>query len=152
MYQPLKGQPGNSRPPISISMLETAGRPYHFRSRSLNHSYLVRGNRGIAAVSDNSIHYSPDRGQVNIQHLHYEQSHVKIICGYLFQNRYLSQRYTSLTRSAAKININTKKPLLSGIQCWTEQAWLQSTTHHSLLHPLGGFITLLSVYYLQSWV
>ncbi|TNN35934.1 hypothetical protein EYF80_053904 [Liparis tanakae] len=46
MYQPLKGQQVNSRPPISSSMLETAGRLYHFSSRSLNHSYLERNKQG----------------------------------------------------------------------------------------------------------
>lgn len=40
MYQPLKGQALNSRPPISSSILDTAGRPYHFRPRSLNQSNL----------------------------------------------------------------------------------------------------------------
>lgn len=40
MYQPLKGHPVNSRPPTSRSMLATAGSAYHFRSNSLNHSYL----------------------------------------------------------------------------------------------------------------
>lgn len=41
MYQPLKGHPVNSRPPTSSSMLATAGSAYHFRSSSLNHSYLL---------------------------------------------------------------------------------------------------------------
>lgn len=45
MYQPLKGQAENSKPPISRSMLETAGKPYHFRPRSLNHSNLPGYNR-----------------------------------------------------------------------------------------------------------
>lgn len=45
MYQPLKGQALNSRPPISSSILDTAGRPYHFRPRSLNHSNLRRATR-----------------------------------------------------------------------------------------------------------
>jgi len=40
MYQPLNGQPLNSRPPISSSILDTAGRPYHRRHRSLNQSNL----------------------------------------------------------------------------------------------------------------
>lgn len=40
MYQPLKGHAVNSRPPTSRSMLATAGSAYHFRSSSLNHSYL----------------------------------------------------------------------------------------------------------------
>lgn len=41
MYQPLKGHAVNSRPPTSRSMLATAGSAYHFRSSSLNHSYLL---------------------------------------------------------------------------------------------------------------
>lgn len=44
MYQPLKGHAVNSRPPTSRSMLATAGSAYHFRSNSLNHSYLLNKN------------------------------------------------------------------------------------------------------------
>lgn len=40
MYQPLKGAAGNSRPPISSSMLDTAGRAYQRRPRAANHSSL----------------------------------------------------------------------------------------------------------------
>ena len=45
MYHPLKGHPGNSRPPTSSSMLATAGRAYHLSSSSRNHSYLA-GRQG----------------------------------------------------------------------------------------------------------
>lgn len=40
MYQPLNGQAVNSRPPISNSILATAGNTYHFKSKSSNQSYL----------------------------------------------------------------------------------------------------------------
>jgi hypothetical protein len=43
MYQPLKGAAGNSRPPISSSMLDTAGRAYQRRPRAANHSSLGVG-------------------------------------------------------------------------------------------------------------
>ena len=36
----MKGAQGKSTPPISNSMLETAGKEYHLRPRSLNQSYL----------------------------------------------------------------------------------------------------------------
>ena len=42
MYHPLKGMPGNSSPPQSNSMPETAGRAYHFKPKSKNQSYLER--------------------------------------------------------------------------------------------------------------
>lgn len=37
MYQPLKGAAGNSTPPTSKSMADTAGRTYQRRPRSANH-------------------------------------------------------------------------------------------------------------------
>lgn len=43
IYQPLKGAAGNSRPPISRSMLDTAGRAYQRRPRAANHSSLGFG-------------------------------------------------------------------------------------------------------------
>lgn len=53
-----------------------------------------------------------------------------------------------LKRSAAKININAKKPLRAGQS--SQDLCLPPTTHSS--HPLGVLITLLSAYYLQSRV
>ena len=55
MYHPLKGHPGNSRPPTSSSMLATAGRAYHLSSSSRNHSYLV-GRQGWWQWS---LHFGP---------------------------------------------------------------------------------------------
>lgn len=46
MYQPLKGAAGNSRPPISSSMLDTAGRAYQRRPRAANHSSLGAAGGG----------------------------------------------------------------------------------------------------------
>ena len=40
MYQPLKGAAGNSSPPQSNNMLETAGKQYQRKSRFSNHLYL----------------------------------------------------------------------------------------------------------------
>lgn len=40
MYQPLKGAAGNSSPPISSSMLETAGSAYQRSPSSANHASL----------------------------------------------------------------------------------------------------------------
>lgn len=51
IYQPLKGAAGNSNPPTSNNMLETAGNAYHCKFSSENHGYLKMGGNKQLSVT-----------------------------------------------------------------------------------------------------
>lgn len=122
MYQPLKGAAGNSRPPTSSSMLDTAGRAYQRRPRAANHSSL--GASGLGQGPTEPLPGAPSRDGLTTPPCPF---HAHVGCS----------RGTSRTSSGGRVKSSggssgawsskgsTSKRLFPGVQpCWT-QSWVE---------------------------
>lgn len=152
IYQPLKGAAGNSRPPISRSMLDTAGRAYQRRPRAANHSSLGFGVQiSLCAELSCAPHSPSSKEGLQVAHAH-PVLHAHVGCS----------RGTSRTSSGGRVKSSggssgawssrgstSKRPFPGAQPCWTQSCGRQAEFKGILTisHPHSLLQGLLS-----SWV